>query len=125
MARTARSVGAVVAGVLVNVVVATAIDAVLHGTGLYPPAGQPMSNGLFALATAYRLAIAVAGGFVTARLAPAHPMKHALILGAVGVVLGLAGTIAMWNAGPHWYPIALVVTAVPCCWLGARLAARG
>jgi hypothetical protein len=122
MSRTARSVGAVVAGVLVNFVAASAIDFALHTTGVYPPVGQSMSSGLFALATAYRLAIAVAGGYVTARLAPAHPMKHALILGAVGTVLGVAGAVAMWSAGPHWYPIALVVTAVPCCWLGGRLA---
>ena len=123
MAGTLRSVGAVMAGVLVNVVAATAIDLVLHATGVYPP-GQPMSNGLFALATAYRLVIAIASGFVTARLAPARPMAHALVLGAVGLVLGLLGTVVMWNAGPHWYPIALVVTALPCCWLGGRIAGR-
>lgn len=96
----------------------------LHATGIFPPAGQPMSNGLFALATAYRLAISIAGGYVTARLAPSRPMAHALALGVVGFVLAVLGTVVMWNAGPHWYPLALVATAVPCCWLGGRLSGR-
>src|SRR4029079_12852441 len=78
MARTTggrwRSVGAVFAGLLLNVVLATAIDAVLHATGVYPPPGQPMSHALFLVATGYRLAIGVASGFLTARLAPARPM---------------------------------------------------
>jgi hypothetical protein len=25
------------------------------------------------------------------------------------------------NLGPLWYPTLLVVTAIPCTWLGARL----
>jgi hypothetical protein len=50
-------------------------------------------------------------------------MKHALILGVVGVVLGVAGLLATWNRGmgPHWYPIALVVLAIPQCWAGGKI----
>ena len=125
MNSTLRSVGAVGAGILVNVVVATAIDLALHASGVYPPAGQPMSNGLYALATAYRLAISIASGYVTARLAPSRPLAHAVALGIVGTVLGILGAVVMWNAGPHWYPLALVATALPACWLGGRLAGRG
>src|SRR5262245_27778266 len=125
MASMARSIGAVVAGILVNVVLATAIDFVLQATGVFPPARQPMANGLYALAMAYRLAISVAGGYVTARLAPSRPMAHVLALGIIGFVLAVMGTVVMWNAGPHWYPLALVVTALPATWLGGRLSGRG
>lgn len=57
----------------------------------------------------------VAGAYLTAKLAPSDPMKHAMILGYVGIVLGLIGLVATWNLGlgPHWYPVALVVLAVP------------
>jgi hypothetical protein len=118
-----RSIWAVVAGVLVIIVVTTLVDVVLHAAGVYPPWNQPIGDRLAALATAYRIVISIGGAWLTARLAPDKPMQHALILGGVGVVLGLIGVITTWNRGmgPHWYPIALVVLAIPQCWLGGRL----
>jgi hypothetical protein len=69
------------------------------------------------------MVISVGGAWLTARLAPSQPMKHALILGYVGVVLGLGGVIATWNMslGPRWYPVGLAVLAIPQCWLGGRI----
>ena len=120
------SIRAVVAGVLFIIVVTTLVDIVLHATRVYPPMKQPINDALAALATAYRIVISVAGAWLTARLAPGQPMKHAMALGYVGVVLGLAGLIATWNLGlgPRWYPIALVVLAIPQCWLGGWLYER-
>lgn len=124
--RALRRLGALFAGLLVVVTLSTATDAVLHATGIYPPAGRSMSGALFLLATAYRLLFGTLGSFVAARLAPARPMWHAVALGAVGTLLALAGLAATWNAspalGPRWYPVALVVTALPCGWLGGLLA---
>jgi hypothetical protein len=48
-------------------------------------------------------------------------MGHALALGGVGVVVSIAGAIIMRGAGPPWYPLALVVLAMPCAWLGGKL----
>jgi len=50
-------------------------------------------------------------------------MKHAMILGIVGTVLGVVGVVATWNRGlgPRWYPIALAVLAIPQCWVGGRI----
>jgi hypothetical protein len=85
-----------------------------------------MSESRFALATAYRLIYTILGSFLTARLAPNRPMPHALVGGFIGLLLASAGAAATWNAGPafgpHWYPLALVATALPCAWLGGRLA---
>ena len=118
-----RSILAVVAGVLVIVIITTLVDIVLHAAGVFPPMDLPITDGQAMLATAYRIVISVGGAWLTARLAPDRPMKHALILGYVGVVLGLVGVVVTWNKelGPHWYPIALVVLAVPQCWLGGRI----
>jgi hypothetical protein len=46
-----------------------------------------------------------------------------MILGYVGVVMGLIGLVATWNLalGPKWYPILLVVLAIPQCWAGGRI----
>jgi hypothetical protein len=126
--RPIRSVGAVFAGLLVIVVASTAIDAVLHGTSVYPPPGQPMSDGLWLLATAYRLVISVFGCYLAARLAPGRPMAHALALGIIGVLISGAGAIYAWDKGPgfgpRWYPLGLVVTALPTAWLGGWLYLR-
>ena len=118
-----KSIWAVVAGVLVIVVVSTIVDVVLHVAGVYPPVEQPIDNVLSVLATSYRVVISIAGAWITARLAPDKPMKHAMILGYVGVVLGLLGVVVTWNKGlgPRWYPIALVVLAIPQCWVGGRI----
>ena len=113
-----------VAGLLVNIVPAVAIDAALHAAGVYPPFGVRLSGALSLLAFSYRLPLAIAGGCMTARLAPARAVKHALVLGAIGVALSTAGAIAMWEAGPTWYPLSLIAISVPCSWLGARLRTR-
>jgi hypothetical protein len=120
---TKRSIVAVVVGVLFIIVVTTLVDVALHATGVYPPVGTPMDDRLSALATAYRIVISVAGAYLTARLAPQRPMKHALVLGVVGTVLGAAGAVATWDKGlgPAWYPVALAVLALPQCWAGGKL----
>jgi hypothetical protein len=84
---------------------------------------RPLDDRLSLLATSCRVAIGIGGAWLTARLAPADPMKHAMILGYVGVVLGVIGVVATWNLGlgPHWYSIALAVLAIPQCWLGGRI----
>jgi surface polysaccharide O-acyltransferase-like enzyme len=121
-------VGAVLAGLLVVVIITTATDALLHATGIFPSWGQPMSDSLFVLAFAYRIVYGIVGGYITARLAPDKPVKHAIVLGAIGFVLSLAGAAATWNRGPEfgpkWYPLALIAIAIPTAWLGGKLVKR-
>jgi uncharacterized membrane protein (DUF485 family) len=118
-----QSIWAVVAGVLVIVVASTLADIVLHALGVFPPMNQPINDSLALLATSYRVVISIGGAWLTARLAPDKPLKHAMILGVVGTVLGLVGVAATWNAGlgPRWYAIALAVLAIPQCWVGGKL----
>jgi hypothetical protein len=118
-----KSILAVVAGVIFILVVTTIVDIVLHVAGVFPPMDQPIDDRLAAVATAYRVVISVAGAWLTAWLAPRKPAKHAMILGYVGIGLGLIGVVATWNMGlgPRWYPIALVVLALPQCWVGGKI----
>jgi hypothetical protein len=120
---TGRSAWSVAAGVLFIVIGSTLADAVFHAIGVYPPWDQPIDDTLSLLATSYRIVISVIGAWLTARLAPSNPMRHAMILGYVGTVLGLIGVVATWNLGlgPHWYPIALAVLAIPQCWAGGKI----
>jgi hypothetical protein len=125
--RTWKSIGAVVAGFLAGAVLSVATDVVLHALGVYPPWGQSMTGyeSALLLATAYRTVFGVLGAYIAARLAPDHPMYHALWLGAIGLAVSIVGTAVTWNKGPafgpHWYPLALVVLALPQSWLGGKL----
>ena len=119
-----RSIGALLAGFLFVVVLSLGTDAVLRGTGVFPQLGQSMSTALYLLATAYRTVYGIAGSYITARLTPHSPMQHALAGGVVGLVLSTVGAVATWNRldlGPHWYPLALIATAMPCAWAGGKL----
>ncbi len=126
--RILRRIGAVLAGLIVVVILDTGIDVILHATGIYPPWFKPMSTSLYLLALTYRIVDGIVGGYVVARLAPDRPVQHALVLGSIGLVLSIAGLVATWNRGPEfgprWYPLALVVVAIPCAWLGGQLRAR-
>lgn len=120
-----RSAGAVLAGVLAVIILSLAIDVVLHATGIYPPWFQPMADALWVVALAYRIVFGIAGGYIAARLAPNRPMMHALIVGFIGLALSVVGVAMHWNQGPEygpkWFSVALVVTALPCAWLGGKL----
>jgi uncharacterized membrane protein YeaQ/YmgE (transglycosylase-associated protein family) len=99
-------------------------DAILHRLGIIPPSGTPASNGVLALATVYRTVYGVIGSYVTARLAPNRPMLHAMIPGALGFIVSIVGAAVTWNHsefGPHWYPVLLIILALPTAWLGGKL----
>lgn len=123
--RMGRTIGALVAGLVVGLVLTLGTDAILHVTNVFPPYGQPASNGPLAFATVYRFIYGAIGSYVAARLAPSRPMWHAMVLGILGLVVSTIGAVATWNReaefGPHWYPISLVVLALPAAWLGGRL----
>ncbi len=100
-------------------------DQIFHVLQIYPPWGQPMfDTGLLLLALTYRIIYGIAGGYITARLAPHAPMRHALILGSLGFLMSTAGAAAMWDMGAHWYPVALALSSVPCSWAGAAVYLR-
>lgn len=124
------STGSVVAGLVVTAGGATLADMVMRAAGVFPAAPQLMSDPLFALASAYRAILTVAGGYATARLAPDRPMRHAWILAGIGLVAGLAGVVAYYvvggeRLGPAWYALSIPLEAIPCVWLGARIAVLG
>ena len=74
------------------------------------------------LALSYRLVFGALGSYIAARLAPAYPMRHALIMGAIGTVLATLGVVATWNA----LHLAIAVDqGATLCTLDRRLAEAG
>ncbi len=121
--RPGRSVLAVIAGIVVGAALSLGADEILHLTRVYPPWGERMSDALFGVATAYRIVFSVVGSYVMARLAPYRPMLHAMIGGAIGLAVSVAGAAVTWNRdiGPHWYPVAIAAIALPCAWVGGTI----
>ena len=121
-----RSIGALLAGMFVGIVLTIVTDIVLHAVGVFPPWGQSMVgfDGALLLATVYRTVFGIVGSYIIARLAPNRPMQHALVGGVVGLAVSIVGAAVTWNKGPafgpHWYPLALIVLAMPQAWLGGK-----
>ena len=120
-----RSIVAIVVGFLAVVVLSLGTDQVLHVLKVYPPWGDPMPQpALNALALSYRIVFTIFGSYLAAKIAPRNPMRHAMILGLIGTVFGTAGAVATipMHLGPAWYPIAIAATALPCAWIGGKMA---
>lgn len=122
-----RSIIAVLVGMVVGIVLTIATDIVVHQIGVFPPWGASMVgyDGALGLATAYRTVYGIAASYLIARLAPNRPMQHALVGGLIGLAVSILGATLTWNKGPafgpHWYPLALIVLAMPQAWIGGQL----
>src|SRR5262249_3818087 len=120
-----RSISALFAGAVAVVVLSIATDLLLVTFGVFPGLGQPMSDGLLLVATCYRTLFGFGAAYLTAFLAPDRPLRHTLVLGLIGLVMSIGGGVATWNKEPavghEWYPIALVVLALPPAWAAGRL----
>ena len=126
--RRIRSTAAVLVGFISVAVLSLATDQLLHVLDVYPPWGEPMWDPkLNLLALSYRTLYTIAGGYLTAALAPRAAMRHVFVLAGIGTVVATAGAItaiAMADLGPNWYPIMLAVTGFPSVWLGGVLHER-
>jgi hypothetical protein len=125
--RIGRSIGAVFTGIVVGIILTIGTDIALHAVGVFPPWGESMVGygEALLLATDYRVVYGVLGSYIIARLAPDRPMRHALVAGAIGLVVSIFGAAVTCNKGPafgpHWYPLALIVLAMPQSWAGGKL----
>jgi hypothetical protein len=119
-----RSILAVLAGVLINLITALVIDSTLSAVGIYPPRGGSMSNGLYIFALSYRFLVAVVAGYVTAMLSPRKPIAHAFVLAGVVAAGTYVSAVVMHTNRPGWYAPGLIVIAVLCSMLGEQLRRR-
>ncbi len=122
---TLKSIVAIVAGFVILVILSIVTDSILEKAGIMKT--EPFADNsvwLIVIIVGYRTVFNTFGCYLTARLAPNKPMKHAIILGIIGVVLTIVGLIAMWDIPPRWYPISLIVLTLPAAWLGGKMAIK-
>lgn len=102
MKSTFKSIWAVLAGVIVIVLLSAGTDTALETLGIFTPPDQGFfTTWMVITAFVYRFIYTVIGGYVTASLAPDRPLRHAVILGIVGTVLGIIGCFVAWDLSPH------------------------
>lgn len=120
---TLKSIGAVIAGFFSLVILSVITDSILEKASIIktdPFVENPVW--LIAIIILYRTIFNTFGCYLTARLAPNKPMRHALILGVIGVVLTIVVLIAAWDIPPRWYPVSLIILTLPAAWLGGKMA---
>src|SRR4051812_2128774 len=123
-----RSIAAVLAGIIFIFLTHSGMDLILESLGIFTSPHEDFHTTWIVLtALGYRTLLSIAAGYLTARLAPSRPMVHALALGFIGLFFCIAAAVVVipMNISPAWYPIALALLAVPCGWLGGKLAERG
>lgn len=122
----ARSILAVVVGYLLIGFLSFGADALMHAARpeVYGAGGRLDHLPTLLVTIAYVAVIAIVGCYVTARLAPRNPMKHALVLGALGVVTQVAMWSVAWNTVPAWFHIVSLALVMPYAWIGGRIRER-
>ena len=137
MTAVLRSIGAIVAAFVAATAIMMAIES-LNGRVLYPELGR-LAEGvtdravirqLMASAPVGALLVvlfgwalaSVAGGYVAARIAGRASMAHALVLGAILTLCGVANNLML--PPPAWFWAVSVVTFLPAACLGGRFVKR-
>jgi hypothetical protein len=93
-----KSIGAVLAGLIAIFVLSMGTVFALESSGVFPGFREQSEHDpniwwALMIALIYRCIFSVAGCYLTAALAPDRPMRHAMILGGIGLVLTIIGTI--------------------------------
>ena len=119
----ARSLLAIATGFVLIALLSFGTDVALKSAmpSLYEADGSTSSVPLLVLTIAYVGLYATAGCYLAARMAPSRPMRHAVILGILGVVFNIAGAIAMWHTAPVWYHGVSLLLVMLWAWLGGRM----
>lgn len=117
-----RSILAIVAGFLFIGALAFGTGAALQAGGGFPAPGAPVTDmGPVLFETVYVAIYAIAGCWLAAWLAPNLPMRHALILGLLGLAFNLMGAVATWGQRPAWSMVLNLALVMPYAWIGGRL----
>jgi hypothetical protein len=118
-----RSVWAVLAGFILIGILGFGTDAIMHAMSpwAYDERGGTSNIAILLVSMLYSAVYGLVGCYVAARLAPSKPMKHALILGLIGVVAAGAANMALWGHVPAWWAITNWLLVMPLAWLGGRL----
>lgn len=117
-----KSTVAVIAGLAAIFILSIMTDIILEKTGaMKMNAFNQSSLWLNILVVFLRMVYDITGAYLAAKLAPNYPIRHAMIIGIIGVAVNTSGAVMTWNNAPHWMALILVALPIPCAWIGASL----
>lgn len=121
-----RSILAILAGLAVIIVTSFGIEAAVTPllTKMFPDALPSHNIPAMLFTFAYTSLCVVAGGYVTARLAARHAVRHALILGVVQSALTIPAMLAYADKAPLWGWIVSMIIVIPAAWWGGMIYSR-
>jgi hypothetical protein len=121
-----RSILAIVVGFLVIGALAFGMDAAMRTAmpNLFGPGGRVDNVPLLLFTQFYVFVFAAAGCYLAAVIAGRRPMLHALILGVLGLVFNIVGSMKLWDTAPAWYHIVALLLVMPAAWVGGQLRER-
>ena len=117
-----RLILSILAAFIITAALSTGVDFALEAAKIFPPYGEPFTDtGLVLLASAYRAVFQVFGAYVAAMIARDNAKKSVWIIGILGTIFWLAGTILKPQAGPIWYGILGAALSLPTTLTGGKL----
>jgi hypothetical protein len=118
-----RSLLAVITGFLLIATLSVGTDMVLRMAvpSLFEVDGSTTSAPILLLTIAYVGLYATLGCYLAARMAPSAPMRHALVLGVLGLAFNVAGAVSIWAQYPVWYHVMSLLLVMVWAWLGGRM----
>ena len=121
----ARSILAVVTGfVLTGLLIgATTFFVVSSNPGAFDARNAPTTLGMLLVMHAYVAVYATLGCWVAARMAPSRPMRHAMIVGVLGVIVNAANP-SIWSTYPLWSNVVSIGSPLLLAWLAGTIRER-
>jgi len=118
-----RSIVAVVTGFLLIAALSLGTDYAIRAAMpfLFDGDGRTTSVTVLVLTIGYVGLYATIGCYLAARMAPREPMRHALVLGVLGLGFNMIGTWFAWSTAPVWYHAVSLALVMVWAWTGGRM----
>ena len=115
-----RSIGAVLAGWLTwGALCVTVNMGLMHFMPtLFRPDGTTESAPILGLLIAMSMVYSIVSGYLTATIAHAKPLEHAVALGVWNLSFGLYVQLHYWDVLPLWYHIPFLGLLIPGAMIG-------
>ena len=119
-----KSIGVILLAFITIALLSIITDFLLESIGLLPnPKKGLFDTWAIILVLVYRGIYTIFAGFIIARLAPSKPILHAIILGAIGIIITVLAINdpSVADKAPLWFGYTMAAITIPCLWLGVNI----